>query len=218
MLNNTLGMKKEAQEEYYALMGRLVQKSMKDQTALEDAAIKKRFGIANVYRKLDHDSAGFFFGQMSALMQTKSHALFEIGKAGAIAETIINTYAAAIGAYKAMASIPYIGPALGIAAAAAATLAGIANVNAIRNTTIGGGGAVGTFAANPSTGLPESPTSSGFEAQPFQQQGVAAQVPREINLTFIGSGRYTQEEIRDAVIPGLQEAFDAGVKVNFVNR
>lgn len=54
-----------------------------------------------------------------------------IGKAAAIAETTINTYAAATAAYKSLAGVPVVGPALGIAAAAAAVAAGIANVKKI---------------------------------------------------------------------------------------
>lgn len=54
-----------------------------------------------------------------------------IGKAAAVAETTINTYKAATSAYSAMAGIPYVGPVLGIAAAAAAVTAGLANVKKI---------------------------------------------------------------------------------------
>lgn len=55
----------------------------------------------------------------------------KIGKAAAVAETTINTYKAATGAYSALAKIPYVGPFLGIAAAAAAVASGLANVKNI---------------------------------------------------------------------------------------
>lgn len=54
-----------------------------------------------------------------------------IGKAAAVAETTINTYKSATAAYSALAGIPVVGPALGIAAAAAATVAGFKNVQEI---------------------------------------------------------------------------------------
>lgn len=54
-----------------------------------------------------------------------------IGKAAAVAETTINTYRGATAAYAALAGIPVVGPALGIAAAAAAVVAGLANVKKI---------------------------------------------------------------------------------------
>ncbi len=60
----------------------------------------------------------------------------EAMKAFRIAETIINTYASATGAYNAMASIPYVGPALGAIAAATAVAAGLININKIMNTPI----------------------------------------------------------------------------------
>ena len=52
-------------------------------------------------------------------------------KAFAVTQAIINTYQGATEAYTAMASIPYVGPALGIAAAVAAIAMGIANVHSI---------------------------------------------------------------------------------------
>ena len=60
-------------------------------------------------------------------------------KAAAITETVINTYKAATGAYSALAAIPIVGPALGVAAAAAAVGAGMANVAKIRSAREQGG-------------------------------------------------------------------------------
>ena len=54
-----------------------------------------------------------------------------IGKAAAVAQTTISTYQAATGAYSALAGIPIVGPGLGIAAAAAAVVSGLANVQKI---------------------------------------------------------------------------------------
>jgi hypothetical protein len=127
---------------------------------ISDEATQREFGIREVHRKMDLAAAKTFLGNMSLLMNTKSKELFEIGKIAAISETVINTYSAAMGAYKALASIPYVGPALGAAAAAAAIAYGMAQVQAINSQqfgskSVGGGGApTGTFAANPTTGLP----------------------------------------------------------------
>lgn len=60
-------------------------------------------------------------------------------KALAITQAIADTYKGANEAYAAMASIPYVGPALGIAAAAAAIAMGIANVKRIISESISGG-------------------------------------------------------------------------------
>lgn len=60
-----------------------------------------------------------------------------VGKAAAVAATTINTYQAATGAYASLAPIPVVGPALGIAAAGAAVVSGIANVKKILATKSG---------------------------------------------------------------------------------
>lgn len=93
------------------------------------------------------------FSQMSSdimefaeVYAKENKTMFAIAKASSIASTIIDTYAAAQAAYKAMAGIPYVGPALGIAAAAAAVGAGMARVSAIQSQTMSfdGGGFTGS--------------------------------------------------------------------------
>lgn len=59
-------------------------------------------------------------------------------KALAITQAIVDTYKGANEAYAAMASIPYVGPGLGIAAATAAIISGIANVRSIISEKISG--------------------------------------------------------------------------------
>lgn len=77
--------------------------------------------------------AGSFFGQLATLQNSKNKQMARVGKAAAIAQTVIATYQSATQAYAAMSKVPYIGPALGIAAAAAAVAAGLANVQQIRS-------------------------------------------------------------------------------------
>jgi SLT domain-containing protein len=62
----------------------------------------------------------------------------------AIAQAIISTYDGAQKSYSSLASIPYVGPALGIAAAIAAIGAGMARVSAIRATEYQGRAAGGS--------------------------------------------------------------------------
>ena len=75
------------------------------------------------------------FAQIGAnAMQNAAQIIGEETKAGKalmIASSIMNTYTSATEAYKSMAGIPYVGPALGAAAAAAAITAGLANVKQI---------------------------------------------------------------------------------------
>src|SRR5690606_19882751 len=64
----------------------------------------------------------------------------------AIKETMTNTHAAAVAAYKSLASIPVVGPALGIAAAVAASAYGLARVAMISGIQFADGGKVPGFA------------------------------------------------------------------------
>lgn len=82
--------------------------------------------------------ANDFFGGISALQSSQNKKAASIGKAAAIAQATIATYQSATSAFAAMAGIPYVGPALGIAAAAAAVAAGMANVQAIRSQPLPG--------------------------------------------------------------------------------
>ena len=70
------------------------------------------------------------FGNLATIFGENSKA----GKAMAIAQTTIDTYQSAIAAYKSLAGIPIVGPALGGIAAAAATVSGLAAVKKITAT------------------------------------------------------------------------------------
>lgn len=104
--------------------------------------------------RLDNYSSSL--GDMTSNLRTalgKNSALY---KAAAITQTTIDTYKAATGAYSAMASIPYVGPFLGIAAAAAAVAAGMANISKIRSAREQGGNlAAGQISTIAERGKPE---------------------------------------------------------------
>lgn len=183
-------------------------------TDIEEAEIRKRYGISTVYRKLDWESAGFFASKMAVLMQTKSEALFKIGKVAAIAEIIVNQRKAAMGAYAALASIPYVGPFLGAAAAAAAIAFGVAQIQAVNSQQIGGGtGATGTFSANPNTGLPTSgaPDASAPLLSPQQQTPTTT-----VQITIQGNVLGNEEFVRETLIPVMRAEIN-GRDVVFIN-
>ena len=75
------------------------------------------------------------------------------GKAAAIVQATIDTYASAQAAYKSLAGIPVVGPALGGIAAAAAIAGGIKNIAAIKSASesgaAGGGGGAPSASAQP---------------------------------------------------------------------
>lgn len=95
--------------------------------------------IQETYNKKREDS---YISSLGATTDNLKTALGEgnaLYKAAAITETVINTYKAATAAYSALAPIPIVGPALGVAAAAAATAAGLATVGKIRSAREQGG-------------------------------------------------------------------------------
>lgn len=83
-------------------------------------------------------------GSMASILGEETKA----GKAFAVTQAIIDTYASANAAYKAMAGIPIVGPGLGIAAAAAAIASGVANVKSILSTEVGSTSVSGSVAAS----------------------------------------------------------------------
>ena len=115
---------------------------------------------------------------------------FEAQKAVAIAQTIISTYQAATQAFAAMSAIPFIGPALGFAAAATIVAAGFANVAAIKNQQYSGrqlGGPVmgGTPYMVGENG-PElfTPNTTGSITR---NQDLGSSAPTNINFTIIAN-------------------------------
>lgn len=94
------------------------------------------------YNKVKMAGVESTFSYISSLSEVKNKQLAAIGKAAAISETIINTIRAAQGAYAALAPIPIVGPALGMAAAALATTAGMARVAQIKGIPLAEGGVV----------------------------------------------------------------------------
>jgi len=111
---------------------RLIQESEKELDRILDRADRER-NIARLQLASD------FFGNLSQAASAFGKKGAKIAKAAAITQTIIKTYESATSAYASLAGIPYIGPALGAAAAGAAISAGFANVQAIRSQPVDAG-------------------------------------------------------------------------------
>ncbi|UAG58576.1 putative tape measure protein [Pseudomonas phage Kaya] len=138
-------------EDMYSRIDQLRQQDLiSEQTA---ATLRQRIWQDQQNQTLNIASG--FFGQMAQLQKSENSKMAAVGKAAAIAQAMINTYQSATSAYAAMASIPYVGPALGAAAAAAAIAAGLANVQQIRsqNTGFKSGGYTGSMGVNEVAGV-----------------------------------------------------------------
>lgn len=128
---------------------------------------------------------------------------FERQKKIQIAQTLISTYESAVQAFKSLAGIPVVGPALGAGAAAAATATGLATVQQIRQTEYqsdgGGGGSsyssgsVASSAAAAQQAPPAPVIDLGFLGEGSQQTIVETYVISE-NVT---SAQQANKKIQD---------------------
>ncbi|TMO66752.1 hypothetical protein [Pseudoalteromonas aurantia] len=130
------------QEEKDAEKLAATQNFLEQQTEVEVAQAKvKSERVAQIEQNEQSSrlsQASDFFGGVANVAKVFGGKQSKAAKAAAIAQTTIKTYESATNAYSSLASIPYIGPALGIAAAAAAVSAGMANVQAIKSTNYAG--------------------------------------------------------------------------------
>ncbi len=171
-------------------------------------------------RDLQLAMAGQAFGAMSTMMQnlyvatgSKNKAMFKAMKAFAIAETVIQTYRAAQGAYAALSSIPYVGPALGVAAAAAALAAGMARVAQI--SSMEPGGSTGAMGAGGST-VGYSPSATNAYTVPDRVSEDRRPV-QNVNV-YIQNGHGTAEYwgklVEENIVPALNSSAERKVYIN----
>ena len=119
----------KAEEEYLAEKARQEQGSLNLFKRIKQSELA--FERMTQVEKMNAVSNGL--STITGLMRTESGAAFQIGKAAAIANATVQTYQSAVSAYASLAPIPYVGVALGTAAAAAAITAGFANIRSIKN-------------------------------------------------------------------------------------
>lgn len=144
---------------------------------------------------------GIFYANIGAIGQQFGKGAFKIAKALAVTETLMNTYTGAQAAFKAMAGIPIIGPALGAAAAAAAVAAGLARVAQIRSMRLsespiaaGGGSVSGSTATTVAAGVSPALT----QTQPVQAGPTIHIEVHGDALDKDGLARAIAENIREA--------------------
>lgn len=108
-----------SQAEYDAQLEALKQESSNNMQAIDKAERDNKLSLA----KATYTNLATLLGKEN-----------EAAKAMAMAQATIDTYHSAVSAYKSMAGIPVVGPALGAAAAGAAVVAGMQNVKKIAST------------------------------------------------------------------------------------
>ncbi len=179
----------QAANESAAQLEYLTNKQREDEAALQAAkrqeiAITKDFFLGG----LDQMAQGHGKAAKAAQAVQKAQTLYQIG---------VNTYSAAMGAYSALAGIPVVGPALGVAAAAAAIAFGgkmMAGVN-------GGGKPAAPGAASlPSASGGSSSVTPVSQMPQERQQQTILQIPANSLMT----GRMIADLLDDALGDGKQ--------------
>lgn len=145
-----------------------------DTTAIESAYVetKKKLNQAEISAKMDMASS--FAGNLSEIFGKNT----KIGKMAAAAQIAIDTAKGAMAAYTSTASIPVVGPALGVVAAGAVIAKGARSIkdvwavkSGLKGDSGGGGASVSTSAA--SGGMPASVTGALVSRNSGQVQQAA---------------------------------------------
>ncbi|MFQ5479788.1 MAG: hypothetical protein ACE5DW_00735 [Thermodesulfobacteriota bacterium] len=187
------------------------------QSQIEDTYGNLSIQSAKKVRDFKIQYAGEAFGAAANFMEnlfvatgSSSRSMFEVMKAAAISQTVIDTYASAQAAYKSLAGIPVVGPGLAVAAAASAIAAGLARVAQIRSTPFGGGTAVtagGEAITTPFTG--GSP-----QAFPIQEGVGNVSQTLTVNVYNPLSDDNWDKIVEDNIAPALEGLSERDVVLN----
>lgn len=145
-------------------------------------------------------TVGFFNQGLSQMAQGQgkaAKAAQAIQKAQALYEIGVNTYRAAMGAYAALSPIPFVGPALGVAAAAAAIAFGGSMAQGVLS---GGGSPSVAGGAPPALPASSSPTSQAEQRAEQPTLTTYVRIPEDAILT----GRKMLDFIDEAMGDGKQ--------------
>lgn len=118
--------------------------------------------------------------KMSKEKEKQAETMFNVGKALAISEAVVSTYQGAQESYTSLASIPYVGPALGIAAAAAAVTAGMLRIQSITSQKFGDQGNVSD--AGSSVGITSAVAVPQLEQTPYSYTSTVTNAQDEDEL------------------------------------
>ena len=121
-------------DEYYAQRREKLLASGLTEEQITAQSEKAKAQIRNQYEMRNLQGAQQIMRDLAKTSEIFGKKGFAMWKTLAIGQAMIDTYASATAAYKAMAGIPIVGPGLAITAAAAAIGAGLANVAAIQAT------------------------------------------------------------------------------------
>ena len=184
------------QEQAYALSNGAAQRYADGRLKIEQSAASKELQIERQKEQAKRAILGQAFGGLSALMNSESRKMFEIGKAASISQAIVSTYTG-------MAKALELGWPLGPIAAGAIALNGFAQVANIRKQSFGGGGAAApTGSTTGQINAANTPVSGG--AVGGQQESSRNMYVHGIDINSVLTGGQVIEMINKAADEGYQ--------------
>jgi hypothetical protein len=202
-LEQTWAMNTDNFATYEARMTQITANAEIQRTKVKQQETSRQLGYAaNGFGSMATIADAFY--QISGKKSKEAFLAYQVLKSG---ETVISTADAAMKAYSALASIPYVGPALGAAAAAAAVAAGAVQLQSIWSTSPEGGGSL----ANVSGGGSSGGGSSNMVTQPVTQPTQASQQITLILNNPIGERRWFEDNLPDIVRDMKTRNVDMGV-------
>ncbi len=197
-------------------MSKLTDQGEKDKLKKKHLSQKQELKNTQGEQKRERSATAAFFKSGLSDLAKNSRAAFSIQKAMDISQTVMDTYTAAMGAYKSLAPIPIVGPGLGAAAAAAAIGFGAKQVQAIkaRKFSKGGGVSSGGAPSSPSASAPSAPPEPELVAPDLDFDEAATPFRQEVTVT--AADPFTPSVIRDFIEKLREEDIAVNYDVNFV--
>jgi len=125
------------------------------------------------------------------------------GKALALSQALISTYQSATSSYASLAPIPFIGPALGFAAAGAAVAGGLKQIQSIKSVKVpgggGGGGAVGSVSAPP---VPPAFNVVGSSDSNQLADAIGGQSQQPVQAFVVANDVTTAQSLQNNIVEG----------------
>lgn len=196
----------------------------------DQSSVKTKLQLQDHFKeqdlKIEQERAAAKIGilnNLATLQNAKTKELAVVGKAAAISATTIATYKGATEAYAALAGIPVIGPALAIAAAAAAITAGLANVASIAGTplatgidSVPPGFQNDTFPARLSSGerVVSAPQNKDLTEFLSGSSGLSAKLDQLIGILATNGGRTVVSIDGREIVTAIQDQIDSGRALN----
>lgn len=193
------------EEKHDQLLEQVDQAHQDKLTDINKKAAKERADAAQKEAEVRQRAMSQMFGNLTTLMNSGSRKMFEIGKAAAIANALVDGKAAVLGAYKVGSRIG--GPPVGAAFAGAAAAATMSQIQAIRSQSFGsGGGASGSI-----TGAVND------ASEPVRTQSQQQEPDRSVSVTVALTGGTERDQmVASSILEQINAEIERGGRISRV--